>query len=73
MRRGIRSAVLLALALVLAGAATRADVAIERPGRTERLAAPPHPHWVWVADVLLRRSALLDLDRGAFLGMVSTG
>ncbi len=71
MRRRVSNAVFLAL--VLAGPAVRADVAIERPGRTERLAAPPRPHWVWVADILLRRSALLDLDRGAFLGMVSTG
>jgi methylamine dehydrogenase heavy chain len=69
MRRAVGIAVLIALAVP----AARADVPIEQLGRTESLTAPPNPHWVWVADVLLRRSALLDLDRGAFLGMVSTG
>ena len=69
----MRRVVGLASLLVLAVSAARADVPIEQLGRTENLTAPPNPHWVWVADVLLRRSALLDLDRGAFLGMVSTG
>jgi methylamine dehydrogenase heavy chain len=34
---------------------------------------PPAPHHVWVADHLLRRTALLDGDSGRFLGMLSTG
>ncbi len=51
----------------------RADVPLERPGRVEVLSAERSPHWVWVGDILLQRSALLDLDRGRFLGMISAG
>jgi methylamine dehydrogenase heavy chain len=72
--RGVAPApVAVLIALAFAATAARAQVPIERPGRSERLAAPPQAHWIWVADPLLRRSSLLDLDRGAFLGMVSTG
>ena len=67
-----RSAAILLIATVLAGAAP-ADVPIEETGRVERLPRVASPHWIFVADVVLRRSALVDLDRGAFLGMISTG
>ncbi|MEE9609578.1 MAG: amine dehydrogenase large subunit [Myxococcota bacterium] len=69
MRRLMGAAVLL----VLAAGLLHAEVPIERPGRVERVPEPLGPHWVWASDVLLRRSALLDLDRGAFVGMISTG
>jgi len=49
-----------------------ADLPSEAPGRSVTL-PEPHPHWMFVGDLLLRRNALLDLDRGTFLGMVSTG
>jgi methylamine dehydrogenase heavy chain len=49
-----------------------ADVAIERPGRVET-PGPLGPHHVVVADLLMRRSGIVDLDSGAFLGMFSTG
>ena len=65
------SAVVLLLAL--AAAVARADVPIERIGSVETLPSPLGAHWVFVSDILLQRSALLDLDRGAFLGMISTG
>lgn len=70
-----RAAVVLML-LAVPGAncpAARADVAIEQTGRSETLPETPRSHWIWIADLLLRRSALLDLDRGTFLGMISTG
>jgi methylamine dehydrogenase heavy chain len=67
-----RAAGLAALLTPLAALAT-AEVPIERIGQVEALAQPPGAHWVFVSDVLLRRSALLDLDRGVFLGMISAG
>jgi methylamine dehydrogenase heavy chain len=70
---GVRAAA-LGLAL-LQGVATgaAAQLPVEEIGRVEVLPQPPGAHWVWVSDLLLRRRALLDLDRGVFLGMVSTG
>ncbi len=73
MRRALGLAL---LAVCTAGAPAgdaRAEVAKEAIGRVEVLPHPPSPHWAWVSDVLLRRGALLDLDRGEFLGMISTG
>ncbi len=61
------------LLLALAGAAAQGEVPVERTGRVETLPSPLGAHWVFVADILLQRSALLDLDRGGFLGMISTG
>ena len=63
---------LLALPVAMSSAA-RGDIAIEQTGRSETLPETRRSHWIWIADVLLRRSALLDLDRGTFLGMISTG
>jgi methylamine dehydrogenase heavy chain len=37
------------------------------------LPAPASPHWAVVSDFVLGRSAFVDLDDGAFLGMISTG
>jgi methylamine dehydrogenase heavy chain len=39
----------------------------------ERLPEPLGPHWVWAFDPLLRRTALVDLEGGDFLGMLSGG
>ena len=33
----------------------------------------PGPHWVWVADIILERLALLDVDENRFLGIVNGG
>lgn len=75
VRRGLGGAVPLALTLAvrtaLAGAAA-SEVPIETPGRVESLPAPS-PHWALVSDLLLRRTALVDLDSGDFLGLISTG
>lgn len=72
-----RARVAARLALVLAGAqifapgATRAEFVPEVVGQVATLPAPG-PHWIWVADLLLRRAALIDTDTGAFLGMLSS-
>lgn len=78
MPRRVRPA-LLAL-LVLAGALVAGPAAGqaleglegERPGRVRTL-PPPSPHRVWIADLLLRRSALFDAGSGRMLGMLSAG
>jgi methylamine dehydrogenase heavy chain len=57
----------------LAVAAARAELPAEQAGRVEVLPRPAHSHWIVVSDFVLQRSAFLDLDAGAFLGMVSTG
>ena len=64
---------LVAVAACLVAGAARAELPVERTGETLRLPQPPGAHWIFVSDPLLRRSALVDLDRGVFLGMVSTG
>lgn len=69
MRRVLVAVTLPWLAAGIAGA----ELPAETLGRVESLPSPPRPHWVWVFDLVLRRSALLDLDRGTFLGMISTG
>ncbi|MEE8580963.1 MAG: amine dehydrogenase large subunit [Myxococcota bacterium] len=71
----LASALVLATApgMVVAPSAGRADVPLETPGRVESLPPGGGAHWIWAGDILLQRSTLLDLDRGAFLGMVSTG
>ncbi len=76
MRRALGFAVGLGLCLLAAGTPTGragAEVPTETIGRVEVLPHPPSAHWVWVSDLLLRRTALLDLDRGEFIGMMSTG
>ncbi len=50
-----------------------ADVPIEQPGSVATLPSPARPHWIVVSDFVLQRSAFVDLDDGALLGMISTG
>jgi methylamine dehydrogenase heavy chain len=59
------------VAIALASSA-RADVPIEAPGRVEVMPALG-PRHVVVADLMLRRSGIVDLESGDFLGMFSTG
>jgi methylamine dehydrogenase heavy chain len=63
----------VAFSLCLLAGVVRAELPVEPVGRVESLPSPPRAHWAWVFDMVLGRSALLDLDRGEFLGMVSTG
>lgn len=69
-----RAAWLLAsVACLFALAAARAELSIEQPGAVAVLPTPARSHWIVVSDFVLQRSAVLDLDAGAFLGMFSTG
>lgn len=56
----------------LAAAPVSAELPVEATGRVLTLPAPTS-HWAFAADPLLRRSALVDLDSGKMLGMVSGG
>ena len=47
--------------------------ATEPLGQVATLPAHAGPHWVWVSDILLKRSALIDADGGRFLGMLPGG
>lgn len=71
MRSWMRAGIVTALCgwASLAGA----ELAVEPTGGVVTLPTPPGAHWVVVSDILLRRAAVLDLDHGAFLGMLSTG
>ena len=72
MRRVAWAGSCVAFALALC-AASRAELPVEQPGRVAVLPSPAQSHWIVVSDFVLQRSALLDLDAGAFLGMFSTG
>src|SRR6266436_3657822 len=61
-----------ALLLCLLLAAFGAEAAEPAP-RVVTLPAQPGPHWFWLSDVLLHRTALFDADRGALLGTITSG
>lgn len=63
---------LLCLAFAVAGAAI-AEVPVEAPGRTARLALPYGSHWIFVGDVISHRTALVDADDGRMLGTLDSG
>jgi len=66
----------LALALVAASLlapAARAELGPEPVGRVAVLPERPGPHWFWLSDVLLHRTALFDADSGEMLGLLSSG
>ncbi len=65
------TAALLALA-VPAPARAEDDVA-EPVGQVLTLPAKPRPHWFWLGDVLLHRTALYDGDSGKLLGTITAG
>jgi methylamine dehydrogenase heavy chain len=61
------------LGVLMIATPLRGDVAAEHTGQVEQLALPPNPHWVWVSDLVLKRTALIDADDGRFLGMLNGG
>jgi methylamine dehydrogenase heavy chain len=73
MRQRIAAAALGALALAAAPGSGRAQLPAEAIGRVETLEPPLGPHWVWASDPVMRRTALVDLDAGQLLGMISGG
>ena len=64
------------LTLATALLAARAAVAVAQPeavGRSLTLAERPGPHWFWLSDVALHRTAVFDGDTAALLGTISSG
>ena len=59
---------LLCLLLAVSGAQ-----AAETAPRAVTLPAQPGPHWFWLSDVILHRTALFDADRASLLGTISSG
>ncbi|HTO68988.1 MAG TPA: amine dehydrogenase large subunit [Myxococcota bacterium] len=57
----------------LPGSAARAELGAEPVGRVATLPQRPGPHWFWLSDVLLHRTALFDADTGDMLGLLSGG
>jgi len=60
--------VLLVLTLAAAGSAQP-----EAVGKSLVLPDQPGPHWFWLSDIGLHRTALFDADAGALLGTISSG
>jgi len=60
----------LGLALAVAGAASAQP---EDVGRSLTLPEKPSPHWFWLSDIALHRTALFDGDKGELLGSISSG
>ena len=63
----------LVLSLLASGPAARAELGAEPVGRVAVLPERPGPHWFWLSDVLLHRTALFDADSGELLGLLSAG
>ncbi len=61
----------LAVWLVASEVALAADA--ETVGQVMTLPARPGPHWFWLSDILLHRTALFDADTGGLLGQISSG
>ncbi|HEY8514769.1 MAG TPA: amine dehydrogenase large subunit [Candidatus Binatia bacterium] len=75
MRRLAGLLLIFSLALLPAlplGAYAEDDVA-EPVGKVLTLPAKPGPHWFWLSDVILHRTALYDGDSGKMLGTINAG
>jgi methylamine dehydrogenase heavy chain len=72
MRRPLPAGLIAALGLVLA-LGGRAAAQIENVGRSLELPETPGPHWFWLSDIVLHRTALFDADRATLLGSISSG
>jgi methylamine dehydrogenase heavy chain len=71
---GCRAALLLvALLSLVASGGIAAAAEPEAIGRSATLPERPGPHWFWLSDILLHRTALFDADTGDLLGQVSSG
>ncbi len=70
LARGAARLALLVAVLVtgLAGAGE-----VEPLLQVRKLPAQPGPHWFWLSDILLHRTALFDGDSGELLGTISSG
>src|SRR5437762_10255229 len=57
--------------IVASGVALAADA--ETVGQVVTMPERPGPHWFWLSDILLHRTALFDADTGGLLGQISSG
>jgi methylamine dehydrogenase heavy chain len=74
MMRPASHALLAALvALLVAAGIGSARAEWETVGKSLTLPERPGPHWFWLSDVLLHRTALFDADSGMQLGQISSG
>ena len=64
---------LLAAALLVVAGTAAADVQPETVGRNVPLPSTRGPHWFWLSDMLLHRTALFDGDSGMLLGSITSG
>ena len=55
--------------LLLVASAARSETV----GKVATLPARPGPHWFWLSDILLHRTALFDADTGGLLGTITSG
>lgn len=62
----------LCIATVL-GRVAIAEPPAETVGRSLSLPEQPGPHWFWLSDILLHRTALFDGDAGELLGTITSG
>jgi methylamine dehydrogenase heavy chain len=63
------AALMLLLGALVLGGGTYAETV----GTVATLPARPGPHWFWLSDVLLHRTALFDADTGGLLGTITSG
>jgi methylamine dehydrogenase heavy chain len=65
----------VAAAVIFVGGApaARADDVAEPVGQVMTLPDKPRPHWFWLGDVLLHRTALFDGDSAQLLGTIAAG
>lgn len=68
------SSLLLALFVTIGAAPVRAEDDVAEPvGQVLTLPEKPGPHWFWLSDVLLHRTALYDADSAQMLGSITAG
>ena len=72
-RSPVRLAMLGALLVALGASGALADPQPEPMGVTRTLPPRPGPHWFWLSDLILHRTALFDADSGDMLGTISSG
>jgi methylamine dehydrogenase heavy chain len=74
MRRlAARIAVLAILLASLGAGRAPAESEPEPIGVVRSLPEQPGPHWFWLTDLILHRTALFDADSGDMLGSISAG
>ena len=69
----VRSVLAVAFGLILAAAGDSTAQAQETLGQSVAVPAQPGPHWMWVADAVLRRAVIVDGDDARFIGSVPGG